>query len=79
MTSPLIASLRPEAAGAPASGIVELAKYARGAGDVIQLWVGEGDMPTPSFIYEAATRSLAAGETTYTLSLIHISEPTRPY
>ncbi|KAF0122391.1 MAG: class I and II aminotransferase [Xanthobacteraceae bacterium] len=66
MTLPLTASLRPEAAGAPASGIVELAKYARTAGDVIQLWVGEGDMPTPSFIYEAATRSLAAGETTYT-------------
>jgi aspartate/methionine/tyrosine aminotransferase len=66
MTSALLASLRPEASGAPASGIVELSKYARSAGDVIQLWVGEGDMPTPSFIYEAATRSLAAGETTYT-------------
>lgn len=67
MTMPLLASLRPEASGAPASGIVELAKYARTSGDdVIQLWVGEGDLPTPSFIYEAATRSLAAGETTYT-------------
>jgi aspartate/methionine/tyrosine aminotransferase len=66
MTTSLIETLRPEASGAPASGIVELAKYARGAGDVIQLWVGEGDAPTPSFIYEAATRSLAAGETTYT-------------
>ena len=66
MTSSLIASLRPEASGAPASGIVELSKYARSAGDVIQLWVGEGDMATPSFICEAATRSLAAGETTYT-------------
>lgn len=62
----LLAALRPEAAHAPASGIVELSKYARGVGDVIQLWVGEGDMPTPSFICEAATRSLAAGETTYT-------------
>lgn len=67
MSLPLLASLRPEASGAPASGIVELAKYARTSGDdVIQLWVGEGDVPTPSFIYEAATRSLAAGETTYT-------------
>lgn len=67
MSLPLLASLRPEASGAPASGIVELAKYARNSGDdVIQLWVGEGDVPTPSFIYEAATRSLAAGETTYT-------------
>jgi aspartate/methionine/tyrosine aminotransferase len=66
MTTSLIASLRPEASDAPASGIVELSKYARNAGEVIQLWVGEGDAPTPSFIYEAATRSLAAGETTYT-------------
>ena len=66
MTSSLLASLRPEATDAPASGIVELSKYARAAGDVIQLWVGEGDMPTPAFISEAATRSLAAGETTYT-------------
>jgi len=40
MTADLLASLRPEASGAPASGIVELSKYARAAGDVIQLWVG---------------------------------------
>jgi aspartate/methionine/tyrosine aminotransferase len=33
---------------------------------VIPLWVGEGDTPTPSFIADAATRSLAAGETFYT-------------
>jgi aspartate/methionine/tyrosine aminotransferase len=30
------------------------------------LWAGEGDMPTPAFICEAATRALAAGETFYT-------------
>jgi aspartate/methionine/tyrosine aminotransferase len=28
--------------------------------------VGEGDLPTPAFIHEAATRSFAAGETFYT-------------
>jgi aspartate/methionine/tyrosine aminotransferase len=33
---------------------------------VIPLWVGEGDLPTPRFICDAATRSLAAGETYYT-------------
>ena len=33
---------------------------------MIPLWAGEGDLPTPSFICEAATRSLAAGETFYT-------------
>ena len=34
--------------------------------DVIGLWVGEGDLPTPAFICEAAARSLAAGNTFYT-------------
>jgi len=33
---------------------------------MIPLWAGEGDLPTPPFIVEAATRSLAAGETFYT-------------
>ncbi|MEI8146264.1 MAG: aminotransferase class I/II-fold pyridoxal phosphate-dependent enzyme, partial [Alphaproteobacteria bacterium] len=64
--STLLSSLRPETTSAPASGIVELAKYARQVEGVIQLWVGEGDQPTPPFIMEAATRSLAAGETFYT-------------
>jgi len=51
---------------APESGIVEVANYGRGREGLIPLFVGEGDMPTPSFIYEAATRALAAGETFYT-------------
>src|SRR6476469_948473 len=54
------------ARAAPESGIVELANYGRGREGLIPLFVGEGDMPTPSFIYEAATRALAAGETFYT-------------
>jgi len=54
------------ARSAPESGIVELANYGRGREGLIPLWVGEGDMPTPSFICEAATRALAAGETFYT-------------
>jgi aspartate/methionine/tyrosine aminotransferase len=58
--------LRPEAAEAPASGIVEAMTYGRGRPGMIPLWAGEGDMPTPAFICEAATRSLAAGETFYT-------------
>ena len=33
---------------------------------LIPLWVGEGDLPTPAFICEAASRSLVAGETFYT-------------
>lgn len=59
-------SLRPEAADSPPSGIVEVSTYGRARQGVIPMWVGEGDTPTPSFIADAATRSLAAGETFYT-------------
>ena len=62
----LVASLRATARAAPESGIVEAMNYGRGRPGLIPLWAGEGDMPTPAFIAEAATRSLAAGETFYT-------------
>ncbi len=62
----LIDALRREASGAPESGIVEVANYGRERAGLIPLWVGEGDLPTPAFICEAATRALAAGETFYT-------------
>ena len=59
-------SLRAEARLAPRSGIVSVVDHARGRPGLIPLWVGEGDQPTPDFIREAATRSLAAGDTFYT-------------
>jgi aspartate/methionine/tyrosine aminotransferase len=59
-------ALRREARAAPESGIVEAMNYGRGRDGLTPLWAGEGDLPTPSFICEAATRSLAAGETFYT-------------
>ncbi|MBE0691507.1 MAG: pyridoxal phosphate-dependent aminotransferase [Aquamicrobium sp.] len=62
----LLDHLRPEARLAPESGIVELMNRARGREGLIPLWVGEGDLPTPAFITEATTASLAAGETFYT-------------
>jgi aspartate/methionine/tyrosine aminotransferase len=62
----LIGRLRAEASAAPESGIVEVMKYGRGREGLIPLWAGEGDLATPPFIVEAATRSLAAGETFYT-------------
>jgi len=62
----LLDHLRPEARLAPESGIVELMNRARGREGLIPLWVGEGDLPTPAFIIEATTASLAAGETFYT-------------
>jgi aspartate/methionine/tyrosine aminotransferase len=65
-TTALTDALSRAARAAPESGIVELANYGRGREGLIPLWVGEGDLPTPSFICEAATRALAAGETFYT-------------
>src|SRR3954447_14873707 len=59
-------ALRREAGAAPESGIVEAMNYGRERDGMIPLWAGEGALPTPAFISEAATRSLAAGETFYT-------------
>lgn len=63
---PLLDMVRPEARGAPESGIVEVMNYGRGRPGLIPLWAGEGDLPTPDFISAAAARSLEAGETFYT-------------
>jgi aspartate/methionine/tyrosine aminotransferase len=62
----LVAALRPEARDAPESGIVEVFNYGRTREGLVPLWVGEGDLPTPDFISDAAVRSLRAGETFYT-------------
>ena len=59
-------TLRPEAREAPESGIVEVFNYGRHREGLIPLWVGEGDLPTPAFISEAAAKSLRDGETFYT-------------
>src|SRR5918994_7577794 len=63
---PSLLNLRPEAELAPTSGIVDVFNYGRNRQGIIPLWVGEGHLPTPSFICDAAARSLAAGETFYT-------------
>lgn len=59
-------NLRREAVEAPTSGIMAVANYGRGREGVIPLWVGEGDLPTPDFIRDAASASIAKGETFYT-------------
>ncbi|MEM7427605.1 MAG: pyridoxal phosphate-dependent aminotransferase [Pseudomonadota bacterium] len=59
-------ALKPAVRTEPESGIVRVANRAWGRPDVIKLWVGEGDLPTPSFICDAATRAMANGETFYT-------------
>lgn len=58
--------LRLQARLSPESGIVELVNRARGRQGLIPLWVGEGDLPTPGFISDAASAGLANGETFYT-------------
>ena len=62
----LIDAARSEARLAPESGIVALANHGRGKPGLIPLWVGEGDLPTPAFISDAARDALASGETFYT-------------
>ncbi len=47
------------------SAIIEVAREGAGRPDVIPLWAGEPDMPTPRFICEAASRALAQGHTFY--------------
>jgi aspartate/methionine/tyrosine aminotransferase len=61
----LIQALRPRIAGLPASKIREVADAGIGRADLIPLWFGEPDLPTPTFICEAASRALAAGDTYY--------------
>ncbi|WP_062203566.1 pyridoxal phosphate-dependent aminotransferase [Aureimonas sp. AU12] len=58
--------LRQSALAAPESGIVAVINHARGREGLIPLWAGEGDLPTPSFIADAAAAGLKAGETFYT-------------
>ena len=50
------------------SDIIEVVDLARDDPDVIKLWVGESDLPTPDFICEAANRAMRHGHTRYTFS-----------
>ncbi len=61
-----VSSLRPSAVALPESGIVRVMNYGRDREGIIPLWAGEGDVPTPDFVCDAACRSMRAGETFYT-------------
>ncbi len=50
----------------PASKIREVGNAGMGIDDVIGLWYGEPDLPTPKFITDAAAQALAEGRTFYT-------------
>jgi aspartate/methionine/tyrosine aminotransferase len=55
--------------GLTASKIRELYNEGIGRADVLAFWVGEPDEPTPQFIREAGSASIAAGEVFYTHNL----------
>jgi aspartate/methionine/tyrosine aminotransferase len=57
--------LRPAIEALPSSKIREIADAGMGRADLIPLWFGEPDTPTPKFICDAAARALAAGDTFY--------------
>ncbi len=61
-----LGEIQPAMRAVAQSGIVEVSNYGRGRQGLIPLWVGEGDLPTPPFIAEAAKASLDRGETFYT-------------
>ena len=58
--------IRPAITQLEDSPIVEVWRMGRNRPDVIGLWAGESDLPTPAFICDAAARALAAGHTFYT-------------
>ncbi len=65
----LAAELSPRIQGIGTSQIGLVADRGRDDPDVIKLWIGEGDLPTPDFITEAAHAAMLAGHTRYTYSL----------
>jgi aspartate/methionine/tyrosine aminotransferase len=60
---PIFDALRPTARALPESGIVKVFNHGRGKEGLIPLWAGEGDLPTPAFISDAAHKSMLQGET----------------
>ncbi|MDP4024996.1 pyridoxal phosphate-dependent aminotransferase [Methylobacterium sp. NEAU 140] len=65
----LAAGLSPRIQGIRTSQIGLVADRGRDDPDVVKLWIGEGDLPTPDFIVEAAHRAMRAGHTRYVTSL----------
>jgi aspartate/methionine/tyrosine aminotransferase len=61
-----LSALRPSAIALPESLIVKVFNHGRYREGLIPMWAGEGDMATPAFIAEPASKSLLAGETFYT-------------
>jgi len=65
----LSAALSARIRGIGTSQIGLVADRGRDDPEVVKLWIGEGDLPTPPFIVEAAHRAMLNGHTRYTTSL----------
>ncbi|MGE3831479.1 MAG: aminotransferase class I/II-fold pyridoxal phosphate-dependent enzyme, partial [Parvibaculaceae bacterium] len=64
--SDLLNSITRQSRDEPDSGIITAVNHGMGRGDVIPVWSGEGNVPTPEPFCRAAIDSLLAGETFYT-------------
>jgi hypothetical protein len=64
--NPLLAAITPQARNEPNSGILVAVNHGFGRPEVIPLWAGEGNVPTPEPFARAASESLLKGETFYT-------------
>lgn len=62
----LLRSLTEPAQIEPDSGIVNVAMHGMGRPDILALWSGEGNLPTPEEFCRPAIESLLKGETFYT-------------
>ncbi|MEM8811361.1 MAG: pyridoxal phosphate-dependent aminotransferase [Pseudomonadota bacterium] len=65
-TSSAFNAMRNAMQNLPVQNIAEIAEKGFGRSDIIPLWFGEGDLPTPAFIGDAASAALKAGHTFYT-------------
>jgi aspartate aminotransferase len=59
-------SIRDTIKALPASRIAEISALGFGDPEIVALWYGESDLPTPDFIAAAASEALRRGETFYT-------------
>lgn len=64
----LLQTLPDRIQGVGTSQIGLVADRGRDDPEVVKLWIGEGDLPTPDFVVESAHRAMLAGETRYSYS-----------
>ena len=67
MSETALGGVRQQIRNIPLENIANIAKQAFSKdSDIIPLWFGEGDVPTPPFIADAVTEAMQAGHTFYT-------------